>query len=181
MTLSAVVSKGATETAQGIVASMKRAGIDLVATLPDTWIGDLINSVDEDPDITLVRVSREEDGVGVCAGAFLGGRMAALVAQNGGMLQAVNSLAALAMFHQIPILMLLVQRGDYDDGQYYQIYKGRATIPVLEALKLPYHYVDGPEDYHIVEAAAKQSQLARLPVAVLFSRRAMIGDSKPKG
>ena len=181
MTLSALEPKGATETAHGIVASMKRAGINLVATLPDTWIGDLINAVGADPDMTLVRVSREEDGVGVCAGAFLGGRMAALVAQNGGMLQAVNSLAALAMFHQIPILMLLVQRGDHDDGQYYQIYKGRATIPVLEALKLPYHYVDSPDDHQIIEAAAKQARLARLPVAVLFSRRAMIGNAKPKG
>jgi sulfopyruvate decarboxylase subunit alpha len=164
-----------------ILAALKRAGIDLVATLPDTWIGDLINEVEHDPAMTLVRVAREDDGVGVCAGAFLGGRKAALVAQNGGMLLSVNPLAAFAMHHQIPVLMLLVQRGSADDNQYYQVYKGRATVPVLDALSLPYHWVNSLDDYPVIEEAARQAILARVPVAVLFSRRAMIGDDKPKG
>ena len=179
--LQPMIENEAEKVAQQILASLKRAGIDLVASLPDTWIGDLLTAVDADKEMTLVRVSREEDGVGVCAGAFLGGRKAVLVAQNGGMLQSVNTLAGLAIFHQMPVLMLLVQRGSHDDAQYYQVYKGRATIPVLDALHIPWHVIEEPGDYTILEGAARQAMLARHPVAVLLSRRAMIGNAKPKG
>jgi len=163
-----------------IMDGLKRAGIDLVTTLPDTWISDLIDAADRDPAMTVVRVTREDDGVGVCAGAFLGGRKAALLAQNGGMLLSVNPLAAYAMSHMIPVPMLLVQRGSYDDAQYYQIYKGRATIPVLDAIGIPYHTIDGPEQFYIIEEAVRECFLARIPVALLLTRRAMIGTSKPK-
>ena len=61
-----------------IVAGLKRAGIDLVVSLPDQWLGDLINRCDADPDIMHVKLAREDDGVGICAGAFLGGRKAAI-------------------------------------------------------------------------------------------------------
>ena len=73
------------------------------------------------------------------------------------------------------------QRGGADDNQYYQVYKGRATAPILDALSLPYHWVNSIDDYSVIEDAARQAMLARVPVAVLFSRRAMIGNDKPKG
>jgi sulfopyruvate decarboxylase subunit alpha len=159
-----------------IVDALKRAGIDLIATLPDTWLTGLIETIDADPAMTLVRVTREEEGVGICAGAFLGGRKAALVAQNAGMLLAANALAALAMHHQIPLLLLLAHRGGPDDNQYYQIYKGKVTLPVATALGLPCHMVVGIEDYHLIEQGFRQAYLARSPVALLFMRKALLGD-----
>ena len=121
-----------------ILAGLKRAGIDLVVSLPDQWLGDLIGRCQEDPAITHVRLAREDDGVGICAGAFLGGRKAALVCQNAGVLLSVNALAGLAFHHQIPMLILAAHRGCFDDGYYYQMYKGWATERVLEGIGLPY-------------------------------------------
>ncbi len=159
-----------------IVAALKRAGIDLVATLPDAWLGDLIAALDADSAMTVIRVTREDEGLGICAGAWLGGRRAALVAQNAGLLLSTNVLAGLALHHQIPALMLVAQRGGPDDNQYYQTYKGRVTVPVLAAIGVPHHRVDGPEDFHLVEDGWRQSLLCRMPVALLFSRRALFGE-----
>lgn len=162
--------------AQAIVAGLKRAGIDLVTALPDVWLCDLIAAVAADPAMTLIQVTREDEGVGICGGAFLGGRKAALVAQNAGVLLSANALAGLAMHHQIPFLMLVAQRGGPDDNQYYQVYKGRVTAPVLDAIGLPYRVVERSEDFHLIEEASQQSYLARMPVALLFTRRALQGE-----
>jgi sulfopyruvate decarboxylase subunit alpha len=161
-----------------IVEGLKRAGIDLVASLPDKWLGDLIDTIAADPAFTHVRVTREDDGVGICAGAYLGGRKAALVCQNAGLLLAANVLAGYAHHHQIPFLVLAAYRGRHDDGYYYQMYKGRVTVPVLEALGLPHHLVASPADYYLIEEAAREATLARLPVVLLCTRRALLGDAE---
>ncbi|MGD9768483.1 MAG: hypothetical protein AB7U62_12645, partial [Pseudolabrys sp.] len=99
------------------------------------------------------------------------------LAQNGGMLQSVNALAALSYFHQIPVVMLLAQRGDHDDGYFYQVYKDRATVPVLQALQCQYHRVEDLDDLHRIEGAVRQATLTRGPVAVLLSRRVLLGPA----
>jgi sulfopyruvate decarboxylase subunit alpha len=159
-----------------IVAALKRAGITLVASLPDQWLGDLISRCDSDPDITHVKLAREDDGVGICAGAFLGGRKAALICQNAGVLLSVNALSGMAFHHQIPLLVLVAHRGSYDDGYYYQVYKGRVTEPALGAMGLPYYIVNGPEQFDLIEHGARQSFLSRLPVFLLLRRRALIAS-----
>ena len=159
-----------------ILAELEAAGIDLLAALPDAWLSDLIDGAAADPALTLVRVTREEEAVGIAAGAFLGGRKAAVLAQNAGVLLSTNALAGLAMHHQIPVLLLVAQRGGVDDDQYYQIYKGRVTAPVLDAIGLPHHLVRGPGDYRLIAEADRQARLARLPVALLFGKAALVGD-----
>lgn len=158
-----------------IVERLKRAGITLVASLPDQWLDGLIESCDADPAIRHVRVAREDDGVGICAGAWLGGTKAALVCQNSALLLSTNVLAALAHHHQIPFLVIAAQRGSFDDNQYYQMYKGRVTEPVLAAIGLPHHVIDGPEHFDLVEHGARQAQLSRMPLVLLLRRRALVG------
>jgi sulfopyruvate decarboxylase subunit alpha len=160
-----------------ILAALKRAGISIVASLPDQWLGDLIQRCDSDPDITHVKLAREDDGVGICAGAFLGGRKAALICQNAGVLLSVNALGGMAFHHQIPFLILAAHRGCFDDGYYYQMYKGRTTVPVLQAMGLPHYIIDGPEQFGLIEQGAKQSFLSRLPLVLLLRRRALLASA----
>ena len=53
-----------------------------------------------------VPVTREDEGVGLCVGAYLGGTRGALICQNAGLLLAGNALAGYAHLHQIPMLIL---------------------------------------------------------------------------
>ena len=156
-----------------ILRELKKAGIDLVASLPDQWIGELIRQLDGDPDITHIKLAREDDGVGICAGAFLGGRKAALVCQNSGVLLAVNALGAMAFHHQVPLLILAAHRGHFDDGQYYQMYKGRICEPVLQAMGLPHYVLDNPTQIPLIGDAARQAWLNRMPVVVLLRKKAL--------
>lgn len=159
-----------------VLEHLKRAGIDLVASLPDQWLGELIRQCETDPTITHIKLAREDDGVGLCAGAFLGGRKAALICQNAGVLLSVNALGGIAYHHQIPFVIVAAHRGHFDDGQYYQQYKGRLCEPVLQAMGLPHYVIDGPEQLTLIVDGAREAFLKRMPVVLLLRRRALAGS-----
>ena len=69
-----------------IFAALKSAGVRMVSALPETWLVHLIRMAEEDPDVTLVRLAKEEEGVGISAGAHLAGVKSAMLMQNHGFL-----------------------------------------------------------------------------------------------
>lgn len=167
-----------TANAERIVTALVSAGVEIAASLPDSWLSPLIARIETEPAIRHVRVAREDDGVGICAGASLGGKRAVLVCQNAGLLLSANALAGYAHHHQLPFLVLAAYRGSYEDRFYYQMYKGLVTEPVLAALAIPFHVVDRIADVAIIEDAVREASLARRPVVVLLRREALLGDAK---
>lgn len=163
--------------AKRIVGALTRAGIEVAASLPDSWLSAVIDRIDAEKRIRHVRVTREDDGVGICAGASLGGKSAVLVCQNAGVLLSANALAGYGLHHQLPFLVLAVYRGSHDDRFYYQMYKGAVIEPVLAGLGLPYHVVDRIEEADVIEDAVRQASLARRPVVVLLRRAALLGNA----
>ncbi len=163
------------EHAERIVGALVRAGVEVAASLPDSWLSAVIDRIDAERTIRHVRVTREDDGVGICAGASLGGKRAVLVCQNAGVLLSANALAGYGLHHQLPFLVLAAYRGSYEDRFYYQMYKGLVTEPVLAGLGLPHHVVDRIEQAVIVEEAVREASLARRPVIVLMRRAALLG------
>src|SRR5438270_3349821 len=92
--------------------ALKKCGIGLVSALPETWLVHLIRMAEDDPDTILVRLAKEEEGVGVSAGAHLAGVKSAMLMQNHGFLASVNGIVSLALLYKIPLLMLISHRGD---------------------------------------------------------------------
>lgn len=164
--------------ADRIVRALVASKVEIATSLPDSWLAPLIARIDAESAMRHVRVTREDDGVGICAGASLGGRRAVLVCQNAGVLLAANALAGYAHNHQLPFLVLAVYRGSYEDRFHYQMYKGLVSEPVLEGLRLPFHVVDAIGDGSVVEDAVREAELGRRPVVLLLRRAALLGDAK---
>ena len=157
--------------------ALKAADIRLVAALPESWIAPLVRLVDEDRDQQLVLVAREEEGVGICAGAHLAGTRSALLMQNHGFLQSINGVVSLAMLYRIPLLMLISDRGHLGEKDPWQTEGGRYTRPLLEALTIVFEELNDVEQAtrQVADAAAlADSSLA--PVALLLTRRLMYED-----
>src|SRR5215471_20921622 len=96
---------------QIIYEALKACDVKIISALPETWLVHLIRMADDDPDITLVRVAKEEEGVGISAGAYLAGVKSAMLMQNHGFLAAVNGIVSCAQLYRIPLLMLITHRG----------------------------------------------------------------------
>ncbi len=153
---------------------LKEAGIRIVSALPETWLVHLIRMAEEDPDMTLVRLAKEEEGVGISAGAHLAGVKSAMLMQNHGFLAAVNGIVSCAQLYRIPLLMLISDRGSFGERDPWQTEGGGVTVPVLEALRIPFDRLDVPEQVgRRIAKAQTLSYSASRPVALLLGRDLM--------
>ena len=161
--------------AGNMVASLKKAGVDFVATLPDLKVVELIRAIDNDPALKHVPLCREEEGVGICAGAYLTGKKPAMVMQNAGLLNSCNALTTTCLQFQIPVLLLIYYAGDFGDRGFATV--GSVTEPVLDALGLRTYILRKPDE---VEQTIRGAQIlaedSRRPVAILLTRTVLEVD-----
>ena len=155
--------------ALAIVAAIKKAGIDFVATLPDEKMLEVIRTVESDSELRHIPLCREEEGIGICAGAFLAGRKTALIMQNAGFLNSCNALTTTSLQFQIPILMLIYYAGDIGDRGFTTL--GSVTEPVLEAMGFRSYILRRADEVdEILRGAQILAEDAKTPVAVLLTK-----------
>ena len=155
--------------AQNILAGLKGAGIDLVASVPDINMLQLLNLLYEDKEIAHVPVGREEEGIGVCTGAHLAGKTQAMLMQNGGLLNSANGLTTTALQFGIPVLLLIYYAGDVGDNAFHMV--GLVTEPVLQGLGIKYVVMRDPERVkQEIAGAVTLANASKRPVALLLTR-----------
>jgi sulfopyruvate decarboxylase subunit alpha len=157
------------ENAQIILRGLKRAGIGLVASLPDASLANLVEGLDAANDFIHIPLSREEEGIGVCTGAYLGGMRCAVLMQNAGLLNSGNSLTTTALQIEIPMLLLVLYAGARGDMSFPML--GLVTEPVLEGLGIPTYVLDDIKQApDLIAGAVVQAYNAKKPVAILMNK-----------
>jgi sulfopyruvate decarboxylase subunit alpha len=135
------------QNSQLIYDTLKACDVRIISALPETWLVHLLRMADDDPEMTLVRLAKEEEGVGISAGAHLAGVKSALLMQNHGLLQSVNGIVGVARLYRIPL---------------------------LGALSIPYARLEDPA--HVatrLQQAQTLAEAALKPVALLLCRALM--------
>ena len=154
--------------------ALKACDIRLLSALPETWLVHLIRMAEDDPAMTLVRLAKEEEGVGISAGAYLAGMNSAMLMQNHGFLASINGIVSGAQLYRIPLLMVISHRGVFGERDPWQTEGGGVTEHVLDALRIPRLDLDHPD--HVARRIAKAQTLAYSslrPVALLLHRELM--------
>ena len=163
-----------TQNSRIIFEALKETGVRLISALPETWLVHLVQMAEDDPEVILVRLNKEEEGVGISAGAHFAGRKSAMLMQNHGFLASVNGVVSLAHLYRIPLLMLITFRGEMGERDPWQTQGGLSTEPVLQALDIPYRKLSNPnrisKDIKDAQTLAESSQR---PVALLLTRDLM--------
>ncbi|HYV98312.1 MAG TPA: thiamine pyrophosphate-binding protein [Gemmatimonadaceae bacterium] len=157
-----------------IYEALKDNGVRVVSALPETWLVHLIRFAEEDAEMTLVRLAKEEEGVGISAGAHFAGVRSAMLMQNHGFLAAVNGIVSCAQLYRIPLLMLISARGEFGERDPWQTEGGLVTRHVLDALRIPHDTLDTPgEVSRKIHKAQTLAYSAHRPVALLLTRDLM--------
>lgn len=152
-----------------IVAGLKKAGVDFVATLPDEKMVEVIRSVEGDPELKHIPLCREEEGIGICAGAYLAGKKTALIMQNAGFLNSCNALTTTCLQFQIPTLLLIYYAGDMGDRGFTTL--GSVTEPALQALGIRYVILRKADEIDETLCGAQiLAEDSKKPVAVLLTK-----------
>ena len=146
-----------------------------VAHVPDAGHRRLIELCVADPEKRVVTLTSEEEGVGLLAGAWLGGEKGVLLMQSSGVGNCINALAMVESC-RLPLLMLVAMRGEWGEFNPWQVPMGLAVEPVLEAIHAVVLRADAATDVvPTVEAAAGLAFNGPRAVAVLLSQR-LIGS-----
>jgi sulfopyruvate decarboxylase subunit alpha len=154
--------------------ALRECDIRLLSALPETWLVHLIRMADDDPEMILVRLAKEEEGVGVSAGAHFAGIKSAMLMQNHGFLASINGIVSFAHLYKIPLLMLISYRGSFGERDPWQTQGGNATEPVLRALGIPYSFLDSADAVKKrIPQAQTLAESSLQPVALLLTRDLM--------
>jgi sulfopyruvate decarboxylase alpha subunit len=157
-----------------IYATLKDAGVRQVGYVPDAGHKRLIELCLADRELNSVVLSTEEEGIGLAAGAWLGGERGALLMQSSGVGNCINALG-MTRECRFPLLMLITMRGQFGEFNPWQVPMGQATPGVLLAMGVVVHEANSAEAIApTVDAAARLAFGSYQAVAVLISQ-AVIG------
>lgn len=162
------------ENSKMVYEGIKAAGIRFVSALPETWLVYLLQLAEDDPEMCLVEVAKEEEAIGIAAGAYFAGKPNALLMQNHGFFGSINGIVSLALLYRIPLLMLIAHRGHIGEPYPWHTQGGILTEPLIRGLGLPFDYVTDPNKVAKQIREAQTFALSSLsPVALLLTRELM--------
>ncbi len=157
------------DSTEAIYDGLKDAGIDFIVSVPCVNLSRLLDMIDEDPEITHIPVTREEEGIGICAGAYLGGKRTAILMQNSGLGNSINALKSLMELYEFPLIMIMSHRGTEGENICGQVPMGESTPRILEAMNFNFFKPGNPEEaYDDIRLAWELSEDEGKPVSILL-------------
>jgi sulfopyruvate decarboxylase alpha subunit len=150
-----------------VIDGLRTNNVTLIAHVADSVLAPIIRRMEADPFFRVVTLTREEEGVGLLTGAYLGGVRGALLMQSSGFGNTINALGSLALPYQIPFLMLISERGGFFEHNVVQIAGGHAVPAILDALGIQMFRMTDPSQVPLyVERGTHHAYVARRPVAL---------------
>jgi sulfopyruvate decarboxylase alpha subunit len=147
------------------------AQVRLVGYVPDAGHKRLIELCQADKAMRAVVLSTEEEGIGLAAGAWLGGERSVLLMQSSGVGNIINVLGTVKEC-RFPLVTIVTMRGEEGEFNPWQVPMGQATRTVLEAMGTVVHRPDSAEDIApTVNAALRLAYHSYASVAVLIPQR----------
>ena len=151
--------------------AFERAGIEIFCYLPDAGLDSFIHQANAGNAQRAVILSTEEEGVGICCGAWLGGKRAVLMIQSSGVGNCINTFSLVSNC-RFPFFLLVSMRGEFGEGNPWQIPMGSTTQDMLELAGFQVFRATHPEDaVTMVTEGLKMAWRSDAPVAVLLSQR----------
>ncbi|MEK9671305.1 MAG: sulfopyruvate decarboxylase subunit alpha [Rhodospirillaceae bacterium] len=150
-----------------IVDDMAANDIGFVTTVPCKQLGGVIEEVEKHNKIMHVPSNKEDEGMGLCAGAFLGGTRPCIIMQNTALGVTLNSLATLIQFYHIPLPMLISYRGELGEKVACQVEMALHTKALLSQMLIPTYHFHKPDDVEELDKILKYTFMCNKPVAIL--------------
>lgn len=159
------------QTWYGIVRQVLKANdVRLAVYVPDNVLSPLLNAVHEDPFFDAFPAAREEEAVGIVTGAWLAGRRGVVMAQTSGFATLTNVLASLIVPYQIPLVMIISERGTLGEFNLGQMMVCRTMRPSLDSMGIEHHTLRRLDEVEfVVDRAITQAFAIQAPVAIILN------------
>jgi len=157
-----------------IIREIVASGIEFVVSVPDITTSEgLLRPLAQMREPRLIRVCKEDEGVGICAGLAYTGKRALLLIQQTGMLDSINAIRGVAVEYALPVCMMvgLLEKEPGVPPRQSKRYGVRIVEPILDAMGIPYHEIEGDGDVGKIRPAIDEAYAGSHPVVLLIGRR----------
>ncbi|HUK57871.1 MAG TPA: hypothetical protein VLV50_01475 [Stellaceae bacterium] len=170
---------GKQQVAQRLLDELAQCGVKLIASLPDNWVMDFIGAAAHDPRFKHVPVNREESAIGLCSGAYMGAMGSAALMGASGFMTVIYAITKINYSYEIPLFVMLTLRGAVGDHHKHHASNGLYLLPVLQAIDMPFHIIDRPDDIPMISRVYDHTRTMTRPMAVLLTRGLLRGEGRP--
>ena len=150
-----------------ILADLVSNKVEFVTSVPCKQLAGLIDKIDNCKTIYHIPSNKEDEGMGLCAGAYMGGKRAAIIMQNTAIGVTINTLVTLTQFYRMPLPMLISYRGELGEPVACQVEMAVHTKALLTQLNIPSYHFHKQEDVDEFDSILNYTFMCNKPVAIL--------------
>ena len=159
-----------------IIDNLKEGGVDFYLSVPCKLLANMIDILEKDKDVYYSAVPREEEGMGICAGAYLGNKFPCILMQNTGIGNSINAIVSLLQLYNIPIVFLISYRGTPGETVAAQAGMAKITEEILSKLKIPMLICSSEKDLEEIRTYTNHAKIMETPIAILCDYQLMKED-----
>ena len=150
-----------------IITSLKKGGVNFYLSVPCKLLANMIEILEKDDEVFYSAVPREEEGMGICAGAYLGDKLPCIMMQNTGIGNSVNAIVSLLQLYQLPVVFLISYRGTPGEQVGAQGGMAKITEDILHTLRIPMLHCSSENDLNKITTFTEHAKIIESPVAIL--------------
>ncbi|MGB7431743.1 MAG: sulfopyruvate decarboxylase subunit alpha [Ahrensia sp.] len=147
--------------------ALKKNKVEFITTVPCKQLAGVIELVENDDYFMHIPSNKEDEGMGLCAGAYMGGKRPAIIMQNTALGVTVNTLATLTQFYNFPLPMIISYRGELGERVAVQVEMAVHTKAILNQLNIQTYHFHKPEDAEELDTILNHTFMSRKPTAIL--------------
>jgi sulfopyruvate decarboxylase subunit alpha len=157
-----------------IIREIKASGIEFIISVPDITTSEgLLRPLAKEAHPRLIRICKEDEGVGICAGLAHTGKRALLLIQQTGMLDSINAIRGVAVEYSLPVCMMvgLLEKEVGVPPRESKKYGVRIVEPILDAMGIGYHEIEQQADVTKIKPAIDAAYAGSKPTVILIGQR----------
>jgi len=158
---------------ESIIQQIKASGIEFVISVPDITTSEgLLRPLAKLQSPRLIRICKEDEGVGICAGLSFTGKRGLLLIQQTGLLDSINAIRGNAVEYNLPICMMvgLLQKEAGVPPRQSKSYGVRIVEPILDAMGIVYQNIEEDPDVAKIRPAIDKAFADSKPVVLLIGQ-----------
>jgi len=159
-----------------IISNLKEGGSDFFLSVPCKLLANMITILEADKEVYYSAIPREEEGMGICAGAYLGNKLPCIMMQNTGIGNSVNAIVSLLQLYQMPVVFLISYRGTPGEPVGAQGGMASVTQEILDTLRIPVLHCSDEKDLEKISTFTNHAKVIEGPVAILCDFNLMKED-----
>lgn len=144
------------------------SGFDFYTGVPDSTLAGIIAVLTGQG--RYVPSVREDEAVGMAAGAFLGGKQPVVLMQNSGLGNCLNALTSLNLIYAMPCLLLISWRGYQGKDAPEHLVMGEVCTRILDTVSIPSRLIATDTVQNDIEWARDHMKSQKTPAALMLTQ-----------